>query len=191
MVGLRYVRVKWGRLRCDGLDTVEGLVKTVYVFDKSISGDKADLSFQNARCKERMRKLCVFRDRIYLSRLVDLGYSGYYGNLSVGIPHTEFPSQSLPRAGKHVKRLLLCVLCTMCMNGTHYGLAVSVCPHESTREPLDGLEWSLVWRLCHWGIRRNRIFKFPTIDNNKMADEETGETGNESSGSLNLFVYYG
>jgi hypothetical protein len=52
------------------LDTVEGLVKTVDVFDKSISGGKVDLIFENARCKERMRKICVLRDGIYLSRLV-------------------------------------------------------------------------------------------------------------------------
>jgi hypothetical protein len=61
---------KCGKLRYVGLDIVEGLVKTVDVFDKSISGGKADFIFQNACCKERMRKLCVFRDVIYLSRLV-------------------------------------------------------------------------------------------------------------------------
>jgi hypothetical protein len=61
---------KCGSLRCVGLDIVEGRVKTVDVFDKSISGGKAELIFQNARCKERTRKLCVFRDGIYLSRLV-------------------------------------------------------------------------------------------------------------------------
>jgi hypothetical protein len=38
MVGLTYVRAKWGRLGCGGLDTVEGLVKTVNVFDKSFRG---------------------------------------------------------------------------------------------------------------------------------------------------------
>jgi hypothetical protein len=70
MFGLTYFMAKFGRLRCIGLDIVEGPVKTVDVFDKSISGGKADLIFQNARCKERMRKLCVFRDGIYLSRLV-------------------------------------------------------------------------------------------------------------------------
>jgi hypothetical protein len=67
MVGLTYFIAKYGRLRCVELDVVEGLVKTVYVFDKSISGRKAKLIFQNARCK---RKLCVFRDGIYISRLV-------------------------------------------------------------------------------------------------------------------------
>jgi hypothetical protein len=61
---------KCGRLRCVGLDIVEGLVKTVDGFDKSILGGKAELIFQNARCKERMRKLCVFLDGIYLSRLI-------------------------------------------------------------------------------------------------------------------------
>jgi hypothetical protein len=57
--------LKWG-----WLDTVEGLVKTVDAFDKSISGCKVDLIFQTARCKQRMRKLCVFRDGMHLSRLV-------------------------------------------------------------------------------------------------------------------------
>jgi hypothetical protein len=36
----------------------------------------------------------------------------------------------------------------------HIGLVVSVhpsvCSHNSTREPLDGFGWNLVWRLCHW-----------------------------------------
>jgi hypothetical protein len=64
------------------LDIVEGLVKTVDVFDKSISGGKAELIFQNARCKERMRELCVFRDRIYLSRL--LGYAWWEVSNTVG-----------------------------------------------------------------------------------------------------------
>jgi hypothetical protein len=59
MAGLRYVRAKWGRLRCGGLDTAEGQVKTVDFFDKSISGVKGDLVFQNACCKEHMSILCV------------------------------------------------------------------------------------------------------------------------------------
>jgi hypothetical protein len=57
-----------------GLNIVEGLVKTVDVFDKSISGGKAELIFQNAHCKERMRKLSVFRDGVYLSRFVSYCY---------------------------------------------------------------------------------------------------------------------
>lgn len=40
------------------------------IFDKFISGSKVDFIFQNARCKELMRKLCVFREGIHLSRLV-------------------------------------------------------------------------------------------------------------------------
>jgi hypothetical protein len=76
MVRLAYFMAKCGRLRCGGLDIVEGQVKTVDVFDKSISGGTEKLIFQNARCKERMRKLCVFRDRIYLSRLVNFKISG-------------------------------------------------------------------------------------------------------------------
>jgi hypothetical protein len=70
VVGLTYFMAKCGRLRCVGLDIVEGLVKTDDIFDKSISGGKAELIFQNARCTERIRKLCVFLDGIYLSRLV-------------------------------------------------------------------------------------------------------------------------
>jgi hypothetical protein len=70
MFELMYFMAKCGRLRCVGMDIVESLVKTVDVFDKSISGGKAELIFQNARCKQRLRKLCVFRDGIYLSRLV-------------------------------------------------------------------------------------------------------------------------
>jgi hypothetical protein len=62
----RYVRAKWGKLNCGELDTVEGLVKSVDVFDKSILGGKAVLIFQNVRSKERMRKLCI-PDGIYLS----------------------------------------------------------------------------------------------------------------------------
>jgi hypothetical protein len=42
-----------------------------------------------------------------------------------------------------VKVGLLCVLCTKCMRRTQNGLVVSVrpsvCPDDSTREPLDGL----------------------------------------------------
>jgi hypothetical protein len=56
MFELTYFMAECVRLRCVGLDIVEGLVKTVDVFDKSMSGGRADLIFQNARCKERMRK---------------------------------------------------------------------------------------------------------------------------------------
>jgi hypothetical protein len=55
---------KCGRLGYVGLDIVEGLVKTVDVFDKSMLGGKADFIFKNVRCKERMRKLYVFRNGI-------------------------------------------------------------------------------------------------------------------------------
>jgi hypothetical protein len=41
MVGLTYFIPKCGRLRCVGLDIVEGLVITVNVFNKSISGGGA------------------------------------------------------------------------------------------------------------------------------------------------------
>jgi hypothetical protein len=53
----------------------------VDVFDKSISWGKAKLIFQNARCIERMRKLCVFRNGIYLSRLVT--YENSFGRSRV------------------------------------------------------------------------------------------------------------
>jgi hypothetical protein len=66
MFRLTYFMAKCVRLTCGGLDIAEGLVKTVDVFGKSISGGEAELIFQNARCKERTRKLCVFRDGIYL-----------------------------------------------------------------------------------------------------------------------------
>jgi hypothetical protein len=49
MVGLTYFLAKCWRLRCVGLDIVEGLIKTVAVFDKYISEGKAELIFQNAR----------------------------------------------------------------------------------------------------------------------------------------------
>jgi hypothetical protein len=38
VAGLTYFIAKCGRLRCVGLDIVEGVVKTVDVFDKSILG---------------------------------------------------------------------------------------------------------------------------------------------------------
>jgi hypothetical protein len=40
MVGLAYFMAKCGKLRRVGLDIVEGLVKTVDVFDKSILGER-------------------------------------------------------------------------------------------------------------------------------------------------------
>jgi hypothetical protein len=46
MVGLTYVRAKWGRLRCGGLDTVEGLVKTVDVSEKIFRGARRISYFQ-------------------------------------------------------------------------------------------------------------------------------------------------
>jgi hypothetical protein len=67
VVGLRYETVKWGRLRCGGLDTVEGLHKTV--FWQIYFGGKEGFIFQNARCKESMRKLFLPRDGLHLSRL--------------------------------------------------------------------------------------------------------------------------
>jgi hypothetical protein len=52
------------------LDTVEGLVKTVDVFDRSISGRQGGFDISKCALQKRMRKPYVFRDRIYLSRLV-------------------------------------------------------------------------------------------------------------------------
>jgi hypothetical protein len=66
---------------------------------------------------------------------------------------------------------LLCVLWTKCTGRTHYGLVVSVrpsiCLHDSTREPLDGLGWNLIMVLCHSGLPQNSTFKCPTISGNK------------------------
>jgi hypothetical protein len=53
---------KCGWSRCVGLNIVEGLVKTVDVFDKYTLGGKAELIFPNGHRKERMRKL--FREGI-------------------------------------------------------------------------------------------------------------------------------
>jgi hypothetical protein len=44
--------------------------------DKSVSGGKADLILLNARCKERMRKLCVFRDGLHFPGLFKMGGRG-------------------------------------------------------------------------------------------------------------------
>jgi hypothetical protein len=49
------------------LDTVEGLLKTVDVFEKSIACAKVGLMFQIARCKVHKTKLCSLRDGIHLS----------------------------------------------------------------------------------------------------------------------------
>jgi hypothetical protein len=57
------------------------------------------------------------------------------------------------------RSVLSCLLCTKCMVGTHYGLrrvCLSVRTYDSTREPLDGLGWNLVWRLRHWELPQNR-----------------------------------
>jgi hypothetical protein len=62
-------RINRGRLHCGMSDTVEGIHKAVNVFDKCISEGKADLISQNEHCKERMRKLCVFRDGIHFPGL--------------------------------------------------------------------------------------------------------------------------
>jgi hypothetical protein len=50
------------------------------------------------------------------------------------------------------------------------GLAVSVRPHDSTREQLDGFGWELLPMLCHWSLPYNRTFQLPTIGNTNMAD---------------------
>jgi hypothetical protein len=52
-----------------------------------------------------------------------------------------------------------------------------VCPHNSTREPLNGFGWILVWKLCHWGLPYNRTFQFSAIGNTNIADEQTREIG--------------
>lgn len=52
MAGLRYVRAKWVKLSCSLLDTVEGILKTVDFFEKSISGERQVYYF----------KMCVARN---------------------------------------------------------------------------------------------------------------------------------
>jgi hypothetical protein len=42
--------------------------------DKSISRGKADLILLNARCKERMRMLCVFRDGTHFPGLLTTSF---------------------------------------------------------------------------------------------------------------------
>jgi hypothetical protein len=37
-------------------------------------------------------------------------------------------------------------------------VCLSVRLHDSTREPLDGFGWNLVWTLCHWFLTNNRTF---------------------------------
>jgi hypothetical protein len=53
--------------------------------------------------------------------------------------------------------------------------SLSVCQHDSIREPLDGLGWNLVWVLCHSGLLQNRTFEYPTIGDNKITAEESRE----------------
>jgi hypothetical protein len=54
---------------------------------------------------------------------------------------------------------------------------LSICPLDSTWEPLDGFGWNLVRTLCHWGLPWNLTSRFLTIDNTDMADEQTCEVG--------------
>lgn len=60
--------------------------------------------------------------------------------------------------------LLLRVLCTTCTKWMHIRLTMSaclsVCPHDSTRTPLDGFGLNLVWTLCHWRLPLTRPFNF-------------------------------
>jgi hypothetical protein len=52
------------------MDKVEGLLKTIDVFEKSILGGRADLILLNVRSKDRMRKICVFRDGMHFPGLL-------------------------------------------------------------------------------------------------------------------------
>jgi hypothetical protein len=61
--------VRWGWLRWGGLDNVEGLLKTVDVFDISISEGYAHLEVKI--CKERMWKLRVCRYGLHFPILSD------------------------------------------------------------------------------------------------------------------------
>jgi hypothetical protein len=61
MVGLAYFMAKCGKLRCVRLDIVEGLVKAVDVFNKSISGGKAEFYFK-MRVAKNARGNSVFSE---------------------------------------------------------------------------------------------------------------------------------
>jgi hypothetical protein len=65
----------------------------------------------------------------------------------------------------------------MYMKWMHIGLIMSVCPHDSTREPLDGFGWNLVWTLCHWGLPKNRTFQLSTFGNTNIAEKQVCEVG--------------
>jgi hypothetical protein len=52
------------------LDMVQGVLITVDVLKESFEEWGADVILLTALCKERMRKICGFRDGMHLSRLV-------------------------------------------------------------------------------------------------------------------------
>jgi hypothetical protein len=57
----------------------------------------------------------------------------------------------------------------------HIRLTVPVCPHDSTRELLDGFKFSMDVMLLETTLYS--YFKFTTIDNTNMVDERTCEVG--------------
>lgn len=68
---------------------------------------------------------------------------------------------------------LLCVLCAKCIGRALWSCRVclSVCTVGWTREPLDGLRWNFVWKLCCSARPNTCTFEYPTSGDNKVTDE--------------------
>jgi hypothetical protein len=75
----------------------------------------------------------------------------------------------------HTHSALLCSFCTVGTKWAHMELIVCVCPHVSTREPLNWFRWNLVWTLCHGNLPGTRTFSFPTVNNTNMMHARTCE----------------
>jgi hypothetical protein len=59
---------------------------------------------------------------------------------------------------------------------------LSVYPHDSTGEPLNGLGRDLIRVLCHWALPQNHTLVYPTNGITRMADKgerEVGPTGGQ------------
>jgi hypothetical protein len=39
-------------------------------------------------------------------------------------------------------------------------VCMSVCPHDSTQELVDGFGLNMVWTLCHWGLHVIAVLNF-------------------------------
>jgi hypothetical protein len=59
-----------------------------------------------------------------------------------------------------------------------------VCPHDSTRGPLDGLGWNLVCVLCHSVLSHNRTFWYRTDSDNRITDEKIREMDDNRLGEV-------